>query len=95
MYRGVSSRGEYSPDESNRVSICLPSNHAPDKIRNSVFLPLMKKALIGHRGRNAKTSLSLVLIKYMFPPPLLCYATDKIFLLRQKMESNEKTWIHL
>ena len=42
LCRGMSSsgaKGPYAPDESNQ--------HAPNKIRNSMFLPLMKKARIG------------------------------------------------
>ena len=34
----------------------MPSKYAPDEIQNSMFLPLMKKALIGaeHRGQTPK-----------------------------------------
>ena len=45
----------------------LKGAYAPDESQNSRFLLLMKKA-----RTNAKNSLSLVLIKYSPPPPLLC-----------------------
>ena len=56
--RGVPSHGAlgvYAPDESNQWVICPPSRYAPDEIRDSIFLPLMKKALmegIGGRRQN-------------------------------------------
>ena len=54
IHRGVSSHGAsgtYVPEESNQRGTYTPSKYAPDEIRNSMFLPLMKKALMGrHRG---------------------------------------------
>ena len=47
LCRGMSSRGAkgaYAPDESNE--------HDPHKIRDSMFLPLMKKARRGGRCKN-------------------------------------------
>ena len=47
-----------------------PSKYALEEIINSMFLPLMKKYLI-----RSKTSLSLAIIRFFAPPPLLvCYA---------------------
>ena len=46
-----------------------PSNYATDEIRNSMFLPLMKKAHIG--GAYTKTSL-FDYNKIFCPPPPLC-----------------------
>ena len=41
-----------------------PSKYAPYKIRNSMFLPLMKKALMGGiGGRRQKTKLSLFILR--------------------------------
>ena len=44
--------------------------YAPDEIQNSMFLLLMKIALMGAYVADAKTSLSLAIIKY--PGPLFC-----------------------
>ena len=41
-----------------------PSKYAPEEIQNNMFLPLMKKALMGAYGADAKTNVSLVLIIY-------------------------------
>ena len=54
----------YAPDELIRGGICSPSKHALDEIRNSMFLPLMKKALLGGIGADTKTILSLVILRY-------------------------------
>ena len=41
-------KGAYAPDESNQGGgAYAPYKYAPDEIRNSMFLPLMKKALMG------------------------------------------------
>ena len=40
-----------------------------DMIQNIMFLPLMKKALNGGIGADAKTSLSLARIRYSPSPP--------------------------
>ena len=58
----------------------MPSKYAPDEIHNSMFLPLMKKSLIGagHRGQTLKTIL--VIIRYT-SLPLICYAQGAEFLL--------------
>ena len=37
--------------------------YAPDEIQNSMFLPLMKKALMGVNGAETKTSVSLAIIR--------------------------------
>ena len=55
--------------------LCHLSKYNPDEILNSMFLPLMIKALIW-----AKTSLSLDINYDMkFCPPLVCYAPDAEF----------------
>ena len=47
-----------------------PFKYAPDEILNHMPLPLMKKALFGDRGADAKTSFSLVIIRYSATPLL-------------------------
>ena len=56
----MSRRGAYSPVESNQKVHKPPSGYAPDEIRKSMFLPLMKKALMG--GRGGRLSLSYYMI---------------------------------
>ena len=46
---------------------------APNEIRNSEFLPLMKKALMEGISGRAKTTLSLSIKRYS-APSLVCYA---------------------
>ena len=49
--------------------------YAPDEIQKSMFVPLMKKALMGGIRADAKTSLSLNIIRYSaIPSSLVCYA---------------------
>ena len=48
--RGVPSHGAlgvYAPNESKQGGIFPPSRYAPDEIRDSIFLPLMKKSSHG------------------------------------------------
>ena len=56
-------RGTYAP----------PYKYDPEEIQNSIFLPMMKKALISW-GR-PKTRVSLIIIIYIFNPPFCRYAT--------------------
>ena len=66
-------RGAYAPHESNHWGICRPSKYAPDKIQNSMFLPLMKKAQMGGIGGRRK---KMYLFRYYFKifcPPLVCF----------------------
>ena len=86
LYRGVSSRGAYRAysHESN-YGMYAPSKYAPDKIRYSMFLPLMRKALLGEVGADAKTSLFSVILRYSTPSPLLFLIShgQKHFEMRQ------------
>ena len=53
-----------------------PYEYTPDKIENSMFLPLMEKAFIEEKGADAKTSLSLIILR-CYAPPLVCYAQEQ------------------
>ena len=55
--------------------ICPPLGHALDEVRNSMFLPLTKKAVMGSIGADAKTSFSLVIIRFS----CVCYAPGEDF----------------
>ena len=46
------------------------SKHVPDEIRNSIFLPLMKKALMGGRKNVRPSGAILPLMNYFYPSPL-------------------------
>ena len=69
-----------------------PSKYAPYEVRNSMFLPLMKKALMGGiGGRRQKTRLSLSInykeilqiflgeVEIFFAPFRRDYASDNFF----------------
>ena len=50
-----------------------PSKYIPDEIRNSMFLPLMQKPLMGRGIVGRLKNYSLVAIRYSVPP-LISYA---------------------
>ena len=49
----------------------MPSKNAPGEIRNNMFLPRMT-ALMGALGQTPKIVVSLAIIRYSDPPPLVC-----------------------
>ena len=53
----------------------LTNKYVPDEIRNSVFLPLIKKLSLGALGADAKTSPSVVITRYSTPLNV-CYAPE-------------------
>ena len=63
--------------------------YAPDVIRNSKFLPLMKKALMG--GNEGRTCLFLIILRYYATPPprFVMPPLTKIRLIK-----NKQTKIH-
>ena len=66
-------RGAYATDESNQGGgIYLPSEYVHVEIRNSMFLPLMKKDLIGGKGDR----------RHHPHPRLVCYAQGILILMK-------------
>ena len=54
-----------------------PSKYASDEIQNSMFLPMMKKALMGTQGADAETTQYLFSYYKIFCQPLVCYAPGR------------------
>ena len=71
----MSNRRAFAPDELNQAGGAYPPLSVP-LIQNSIFVPLMKKALMGDIGADAKTSLLIDYIDIKSSPPphswLLC-----------------------